>query len=107
MSGDLDPVIHAASRLRIMAVLSHMEADGEMSFENLRQLLDMTAGNLSVHAGKLEQAGYVRIAKTFEGRKPATYLSLTDKGRAAYQNYLLQLRALLTGEGTAKGESEG
>ncbi|BDR54620.1 MarR family transcriptional regulator [Bombiscardovia apis] len=98
MSVELDPVIHATSRLRIMTVLARIGLGEEISFEKLRQLLDMTAGNLSVHSGKLEQAGYVSISKTFEGRKPATYLTITDQGRAAYRSYLSNLQTLLEGD---------
>jgi DNA-binding MarR family transcriptional regulator len=96
-SGDLDPIIHTTSRLRIMTTLSTIGPKDSLSFEKLRALLDMTAGNLSVHLTKLEDAGYISIEKTFEGRKPATYVAMTTKGRAAFEQYLANLKALLGG----------
>jgi DNA-binding MarR family transcriptional regulator len=57
----------------------------------------MTAGNLSTHLRKLEDAGYVRVTKTHEGRMPATYLALTDTGRAAFADYQAALMDLLKG----------
>jgi DNA-binding MarR family transcriptional regulator len=58
----------------------------------------MTAGNLSTHLRKLEDAGYVEVDKTFQGRSPATYLSLSAAGRRAFEDYTAQLRSLLGGE---------
>ncbi|RBP98148.1 MarR family transcriptional regulator [Bifidobacterium aemilianum] len=97
MSSELDPIIHATSRLRIMTVLSRVGQGEEISFERLRQLLNMTPGNLSVHLSKLEGARYLKQSKTFEGRKPITYITLSAKGAAAYQEYLEQLTRLLSG----------
>ena len=57
----------------------------------------MTAGNLSTHLQKLEEAGYVVIDKTFQGRTPATYLALTPRGRLAYDEYTAALRELIGG----------
>ena len=91
----LDPVIHAQARLRIMATLAALAKGDELSFPRLRSTLDMTAGNLSTHLSKLEGAGYVRINKTFRGRTPATYLSLTTQGRRAFEDYVVQLLAML------------
>ncbi len=72
-STDLDPIIHAPARLRIMTTLAESLDDGdEMTFQKLRSLLDMTAGNLTTHLSKLEDAGYVVIDKAFAGRKPVT-----------------------------------
>jgi len=94
-SEPLDPVIHAQSRLRIMATLAAVPPGDALVFPRLRQLLGMTAGNLSTHLSKLEAAGYVEQSKTFSGRTPATYVSLTDDGRAAFNDYTRRLRALL------------
>jgi DNA-binding MarR family transcriptional regulator len=69
-----------------------------MSFPRLQELLGMTAGNLSTHLRKLEDAGYVEVDKTFQGRSPATYLSLSAAGRRAFEDYTAQLRSLLGGE---------
>lgn len=68
MSEQLDPVIHAPSRLRIITTLTSLNADESLSFSELKQLLNMTNGNLSVHLTKLEDANYIPISKTFEGK---------------------------------------
>lgn len=91
----LDQVIHAESRLRIMATLAGLPPGDEMAFPKLRKVLGMTAGNLSTHLRKIEDAGYLTQAKVFEGRTPATYLSLTPAGRRAFEGYVENLRALL------------
>lgn len=91
----LDPVIHAQARLRIMATLAGLPRGDEMVFPRLREMLGMTAGNLSTHLGRLEEAGYVSQSKTFAGRTPATYLALTSKGRAAFEEYTRALRTVL------------
>jgi DNA-binding MarR family transcriptional regulator len=92
---DLDPVIHAQARLRITAALATL-LDGEsIAFPRLQDMLDMTAGNLSTHLRKLEDADYVEVAKTHEGRLPVTYLALTRTGRRAFEDYTEALRALL------------
>ncbi|MDF7664501.1 transcriptional regulator [Bifidobacterium sp. ESL0763] len=92
----LDPIIHAPSRLRIMTTLTSLHDDEAMSFTKLKKLLGMTNGNLSVHLTKLENAGYVNIEKTFEGRKPATYIAATPQGRQAFEDYLSNLQQLLS-----------
>jgi DNA-binding MarR family transcriptional regulator len=92
---ELDPVIHAQARLRIMAALSTLELDGSISFPRLQELLDMTAGNLSTHLRKLEDASYVDITKTHKGRTPITYLGLSKKGRRAFEDYMDTLRTVL------------
>ena len=92
---ELDPVIHAQARLRIMAALSTLELDESISFPRLQELLDMTAGNLSTHLRKLEDAGYVDITKAHKGRTPITYLGLSKKGRRAFEDYMDNLRTVL------------
>lgn len=95
---DLDPVIHAPARLRIVTALNEALADGdELTFPTLQKLLAMTAGNLTTHLGKLEAAGYVETTKAFAGRKPVTYIALTPAGRAAFRSYRTQLLDLLGG----------
>ncbi|AYD88897.1 ArsR family transcriptional regulator [Actinomyces lilanjuaniae] len=91
----LDPVIHAQARLRIVATLAELQEGDELHFPRLRELLGMTAGNLSVHLSRLEEAGYVRQSKSFSGRTPVTYISLTSDGRAAFERYVRDLRRLL------------
>ncbi|GEL45846.1 transcriptional regulator [Cellulomonas hominis] len=94
---DLDPVIHAQSRLRVVATLAALAPGDRLTFPRLQQLLDMTAGNLSTHLRKLEEAEYVTVHKTFEGRTPATYVELSATGRAAFERYTAALTALLGG----------
>lgn len=95
---ELDPVIHAPARLRIMTALTEALEDGdEIAFPALQKLLGMTAGNLTSHLAKLEDADYVAIAKTFAGKKPVTLISLTPAGRAAFRAYRTTLLDILGG----------
>ena len=94
---ELDPVIHAQARLRIMATLATLDADGSIAFPRLQELLDMTAGNLSTHLRKLEDADYVSQEKSFRGRTPVTFVATTKSGRRAFEDYMEQLKALLGG----------
>ncbi|HLS72580.1 MAG TPA: transcriptional regulator [Actinomycetaceae bacterium] len=94
---ELDPVIHAQSRLRVMAALAALDAGDRLTFSKLQQLLDMTAGNLSTHLRKLEDARYVAVEKLFEGRSPVTYVALSKQGRRAFETYTESLEALLRG----------
>lgn len=95
---ELDPVIHAPARLRIMTTLNEALADGdEIAFPALQKLLDMTSGNLTTHLAKLEAAGYVSSTKTFAGRRPATLVTITPAGRGAFRAYRAQLLELLGG----------
>lgn len=92
---ELDPVIHAQGRLRIVAALATLDAGESITFPRLQELLDMTAGNLSTHLRKLEDAGYVEVSKTHQGRTPTTYLALSTRGRRAFEDYTEALRTLL------------
>jgi len=96
---ELDPVIHAAARLRITAALATLGVAESIAFPRLQELLDMTAGNLSTHLRKLEDAGYVVVEKTHKGRTPVTYVALSKQGRRAFEDYTEALRAVL-GAGT-------
>ena len=96
----LDPVIHAQARLRIMATLAGLPRGDEMVFPRLREMLGMTAGNLSTHLSRLEEAGYVSQSKTFTGRTPATFLASTTRGRAALEEHTPALREMLDAVGT-------
>ncbi len=89
---DLDRLIHERVRLGIVSALA---ASPSMTFLELRRLLDVTDGNLSVHARRLEEAGYVACRKTFEGRVPRTEYRLTAEGRRAFEHYLAHLEALI------------
>jgi DNA-binding MarR family transcriptional regulator len=92
---ELDPVIHAQARLRVVSALSVMRDEDSIAFPRLQETLRMTAGNLSVHLRKLEDAGYVEVTKTHHGRTPATLVKLTRRGRLAFEDYTAALRALL------------
>ncbi len=94
---ELDPVIHAQSRLRVMAALAALGDGDRLTFSKLQQLLEMTAGNLSTHLRKLEEAQYVAVDKLFEGRSPVTYVALSKRGRRAFEAYTESLEALLRG----------
>jgi DNA-binding transcriptional ArsR family regulator len=87
-----DGVIHERLRLAIVSALAVNE---RLSFGELKRLLDTTDGNLSVHARKLEDAGYVGCDKTFEGRVPKTEFRLTAAGRRALEKYLAHMEALI------------
>ncbi|MFC4063874.1 winged helix-turn-helix domain-containing protein [Actinoplanes subglobosus] len=93
---DLDPVIHAQARLRVVAALSQLPGGDRITFPRLQEILRMTAGNLSVHLRKLEEAGYVEVTKTHRGRTPATLVHLTQRGRFAFEEYVTALRTLIT-----------
>ncbi|MFD9946619.1 transcriptional regulator [Nonomuraea sp. NPDC059023] len=95
MNNELDPVIHAQARLRVVATLNTLPDGDRLAFPGLKDVLGMTAGNLSVHLSKLEEAGYVEITKTHKGRTPVTYVALTKRGRAAFDEYTKAIRALL------------
>ncbi len=88
----LDPVIHERVRLGIISALAVNEV---LSFNDLKGLLEITDGNLSVHARKLEEAGYVRCTKSFVGRQPRTEFKLTGSGRRALENYLEQMESVI------------
>ena len=93
VSDDLDRLIHERIRLGIVSALA---ANDSLSFADLRDILGTTDGNLSVHARKLEDAGYVRVSKGFEARKPKAEYSLTAKGRRALEGYLAQMEQILS-----------
>lgn len=89
---DLDRLIHERIRLGIVSALAVNE---HLSFNDLKRLLKTTDGNLSVHARKLEEAGYVTCEKYFEGRLPKTEYRLTGAGRRALERYLDHMEAII------------
>jgi len=94
--GGIDDVIHGRLRLGVMAYLANAEV---ADFNELKTLLDVTQGNLSVQLRKLEDAGYVGIEKGFLGRKPRTQVRMTPKGRKAFAAYLEALGKLIGPQG--------
>ena len=97
---DLDRLIHERIRLGIVSALA---VNDHLSFNDLKKLLKTTDGNLSVHALKLEEAGYVTCEKYFEGRVPKTEFRLTLPGRRALERYLDHMEAII--QATRVGES--
>lgn len=94
--GRIDDVIHGRLRLGVMVYLADAET---ADFTELKTMLEATQGNLSVHLKKLEEAGYVAIAKSFKDNKPLTRVSITPQGRQAFGNYLEALGGLIGGKG--------
>jgi DNA-binding transcriptional ArsR family regulator len=88
----LDRLVHERLRLGILSALA---VNDSLTFNELKKLLDTTDGNLSVHARKLEEAGYVACAKSFEGRMPRTDYRLIAAGRRALDRYLDHMEALI------------
>lgn len=95
---ELNETIHQPVRLRIMAALVALEADNEVDFTTLRQLLEVTDGNLGAHLRKLEEAGYIIVSKTFVERKPRTYVSVTPAGRRVFQEHVAALQSIFKGK---------
>jgi DNA-binding HxlR family transcriptional regulator len=91
-AADLDRLIHERMRLGIVSALAVNDA---LSFNDLKKLLGTSDGNLSVHALKLEDAGYIATTKGFDGRIPRTEYRLTQAGRAALDRYLDHMEALI------------
>jgi DNA-binding MarR family transcriptional regulator len=88
----LDRLVHERLRLGILSALTVNET---LTFTELKRLLDTTDGNMSVHARKLEEAGYIACAKGFQGRVPRTDYRLTPAGRRALDRYLDHMEALI------------
>lgn len=88
----LDNLIHERTRLSLISALA---AHNSLSFTELKDMLQMSDGNLSVQARKLEEAGYLSCQKRFVGRTPRTEYALTDSGRVALQRYVAHMEALI------------
>ncbi len=95
---DLNETIHQPVRLRIMAALVALDAGNEVDFTYLRELLEVTDGNLGAHLRKLEEAGYIAVNKIFVDRKPRTYVAVTDEGRKVFKGHVAALEAILKGK---------
>jgi DNA-binding MarR family transcriptional regulator len=88
----LDRLVHERLRLGILSALAVNES---LTFNELKKLLDTTDGNLSVHARKLEEGGYISCTKGFEGRVPRTDYRMTAAGRRAFERYIDHMEALI------------
>lgn len=91
-SASLDNLIHHRIRLGIVSALAAVES---LTFNEIKALLETTDGNLSVHARKLEDAEYIAVEKSFEGRLPRTEYRLTAAGKRALEKYLAHMEALI------------
>ena len=98
---DIDAVIHERVRLSLVAALA---VSPQLSFNELKEMLGLTDGNLSAHSRTLEEAGYIVVEKSFRGRRPYTAMSLTLKGRRAFERYLKTLRQIVDQGDKGKGE---
>ena len=92
---ELDKIIHQPVRLRIMASLVTLDSQEQVDFTYLRDLLEVTDGNLGAHLRKLEEAGYINVEKTFVARKPRTFVSVTAKGRSAFDDHVQALDRII------------
>ncbi len=95
---ELNETIHQPVRLRVMAALVTLEVGNEVDFTYLRDLLQVTDGNLGAHLRKLEEAGYIAVNKTFVERKPHTYVSATETGRRVFREHVSALEKILKGK---------
>ena len=91
-SSEFDKLIH--ERLRL-AIVSALAVHDSLAFTDLKEMLATTDGNLSVHARKLEEAGYIACTKSFEGRMPKTQFKLTAAGRRSLERHLAHMEALI------------
>lgn len=89
---NLDRVIHEKGRMAIMSLLA---ATPELSFTELRTLLNMTDGNLTTHLRTLQEAGYLAVTKSFQERRPLTTCALTAAGRKAFSDYIQLLEQIV------------
>jgi DNA-binding MarR family transcriptional regulator len=92
---ELNALIHQPTRLRIMAALVSLDAGEQADFTFLRDLLDLTDGNLGAHLRTLEEAGYVALEKAFVARRPKTWVRATSEGREAFAAHVDALEAIL------------
>ena len=89
---DIDPIIHAPARLRVMTYLYVVDS---IDFVYLKRVTGLSWGNLSTHLTKLDDAGYVKISKTFQDKKPNTMIQLTEDGRQAFRSYKDEMQQVL------------
>ena len=92
---ELNATIHQPIRLQIMASLVTLKNDDALDFTTLRDLLEVTDGNLGAHLRKLEEEGYIQVNKEFVDRKPRSFISVTPLGRSVFQEHVEALEAIL------------
>ena len=89
MFNDLDPILHSQLRLSIVSILMSIE---EANFNFVKESTNATSGNVSIQIKKLQEAGYIKVKKTFSNNYPNTTIAITDKGREAFENYVHDLK---------------
>lgn len=95
MFKELDPLLHSQLRLAVMSILLSVE---EAEFVYLREKTEATAGNLSVQIDKLNEAGYIKVEKSFVGKRPRTTCQITPAGRKAFENYVEALKSYISNQ---------
>ena len=95
---ELDSIIHQPVRLRIMGALCGLAPTEQVDFSFLKEKLDLTDGNLGAHLSTLEESGYIKVEKTFVGKRPKTFLNVTKAGRRAFDSHVAALRAIIAGK---------
>jgi DNA-binding MarR family transcriptional regulator len=91
---EIDRIIHAPARLRIMSALMALQPGSQLDFRTLGQSLGLTDGNLGAHLQTLEEARYIQVDKSFVDRKPRTHVAITAQGRARFEDHVAALRAI-------------
>jgi DNA-binding MarR family transcriptional regulator len=91
----LNETIHQPVRLRIMAALVTLGPDVEVDFTYLRNLLEVTDGNLGAHLRKLEESGFITVNKLFVERKPRTFISASTEGRKVFNEHVTALESII------------
>ncbi len=89
MFNDLDPILHSQLRLSIVSILITVE---ETNFNFIKDTTKAAAGNISIQINKLQEAGYINVEKTFKNNYPNTVISITKKGREAFEEYVKNLQ---------------
>ncbi len=87
-----DPILHQAIRSKLVSLLI---ANEELPFRALKEMLEVTDGNLSSHLTKLEKVKYITIEKTFEGKRPKTIVHISEDGRKAFTKYISELKKFI------------
>ncbi len=87
-----DPILHQAIRSKLISLLI---ANEELPFKALKEMLEVTDGNLSSHLRKLEDAEYIMIEKTYEGKRPKTVVHITENGKKAFTTYIEELKKFI------------
>jgi DNA-binding MarR family transcriptional regulator len=103
----LNEVIHQPVRLRIMAALACLGPETQASFNYLKDMLELTDGNLGAHLHKLEESGYIEITKKFVNNKPQTYVEATSMGKKAFREHVAALEEILNSSRVAENGQHG